>query len=357
MKILLLGDTGNYHATLAKGLRDAGHTVVLATDDPSVDADVKLPHGKGFFAEMLFVHRAKKLKGYDVVQLATPQFLSLAPAKLKKMLEQLKESNGAVFLTSIGEDSAIAANLSSKKPLLAYSHLHGAGPHPWAETKEARNLLRPANVKLAKEIYNSVDGIVAANYENYKVIAATMPDVPLAYGGVPVVTADYASCKAPDFGGVIECAVEAVAKSGDRRGLYAFETMMQIVEVQTDGRAKCVRLPRVTPDELPSAQIVAEDIHTYSPCSLALAAMASGIVPVSGGEEEFYEFIGEDKLRPIININTNHFKDSLHSFAKLLVEPERLARMSAEGREFVRKHNDVAVVTKRFLDFWQAKRR
>lgn len=38
----------------------------------------------------------------------------------------------------------------------------------------------------------------------------------------------------------------------------------------------------------------------------SLAAMARGTVVIGGGEEEYYEFIGETELRPIINVSPEY---------------------------------------------------
>ena len=83
MKILLLGDYSNVHATLASALRTLGHEVTLASDGDSWknyprDVDLKRPSlGKfssiAYYLRLLFTFR--KFKNYDVVQLINPCFL------------------------------------------------------------------------------------------------------------------------------------------------------------------------------------------------------------------------------------------------------------------------------------------
>ena len=53
---------------------------------------------------------------------------------------------------------------------------------------------------------------------------------------------------------------------------------------------------------LAEADVLVDQLYSYTPSMNSLAAMARGTVVIGGGEEEYYEFIGEDTLRPIINV-------------------------------------------------------
>ena len=51
---------------------------------------------------------------------------------------------------------------------------------------------------------------------------------------------------------------------------------------------------------------IRDRFYSYTPSMNSLAAMARGTVVIGGGEEEYYEFIGETELRPIIMIVILH---------------------------------------------------
>lgn len=48
--------------------------------------------------------------------------------------------------------------------------------------------------------------------------------------------------------------------------------------------------------------VMLDQLYSYSPGLNALYAMSKGIVVVGGAEEEHYNLLGEDRLRPIINV-------------------------------------------------------
>ncbi len=78
-----------------------------------------------------------------------------------------------------------------------------------------------------------------------------------------------------------------------------------------------------------------------------LLAMLKGIVCVGGGEPENYEILGEEKLRPIINVQPTEesVRDSLEQLAK---HPERLPQLQSESIAYVRKHHDYVKVARQY---------
>ena len=101
-----------------------------------------------------------------------------------------------------------------------------------------------------------------------------------------------------------------------------------------------------------SCHVVADQLYSYTPSTNALQAMAMGKVVISGGEEEYYKFIGEEVLRPIINADprTENLAEWLEP---LLLDRADLQRRSLQGRKLVEKHNDIRVVADRLLEAWQ----
>mgnify|MGYP002522595883 CR=1 FL=1 len=79
MKILLVGEYSNVHATLAEGLRELGHKVTVISNgdfwkDYPRDIDVSRRVGKVGGISLMFRlwKLLPKMRGYDVVQLINP---------------------------------------------------------------------------------------------------------------------------------------------------------------------------------------------------------------------------------------------------------------------------------------------
>ncbi|MDE6121528.1 MAG: glycosyltransferase family 4 protein, partial [Muribaculaceae bacterium] len=103
---------------------------------------------------------------------------------------------------------------------------------------------------------------------------------------------------------------------------------------------------------LDQADIVVDQLYSYTPATTALLAMARGAVAVTGGEDEFYRFIGEGERRPIFNPDPCDPEGTYSRLRELLDSPEALRRMSEDAPGFVRSHNSGDVVAARFERFW-----
>ena len=89
MRILLLGEYSNVHATLAAALRRLGHEVVLASNGDfwkNYPRDVDLRRTSGHLGGIKLWLKVQsclpRWKGYDVVQLINPMFLELKSERL-----------------------------------------------------------------------------------------------------------------------------------------------------------------------------------------------------------------------------------------------------------------------------------
>ena len=111
MRILLIGEYSNVHATLAEGLRALGQQVTVVSNgdfwkDYPRDIDLSRRPGKwggwAYLAKtMATLH---KLRGYDVVQLINPMFLELKAERIAPIYKYLRKHNKKVFLGAFGMD-------------------------------------------------------------------------------------------------------------------------------------------------------------------------------------------------------------------------------------------------------------
>ena len=104
---------------------------------------------------------------------------------------------------------------------------------------------------------------------------------------------------------------------------------------------------------LEEADVLVDQLYSYTPAMNSLAAMARGTVIIGGGEEEYYEFIGEKELRPIINVRPQQDDYNLEVLREALLTPGRISELSRESVTFVRKHHDYMKVSRQYVEMYE----
>ena len=100
---------------------------------------------------------------------------------------------------------------------------------------------------------------------------------------------------------------------------------------------------------LDKADVLVDQLYSYTPSMNSLAAMARGTVVIGGGEEEYYEFIGEKTLRPIINVRPDvPDEENITAIERALFTDGMLERMAQESIQFVHKYHDYRLVAKQY---------
>ena len=89
MRILLIGEYSNVHATLAEGLRALGQQVTVVSNGDfwkDYPRDIDLSRRPGKWGGLAYLAKTMatlhKLRGYDVVQLINPMFLLLKAERI-----------------------------------------------------------------------------------------------------------------------------------------------------------------------------------------------------------------------------------------------------------------------------------
>ena len=121
-------------------------------------------------------------------------------------------------------------------------------------------------------------------------------------------------------------------------------------------RAEMMKAESVPFDEyrkmIRSSDVLLDQIYSYTPAMNALQAMSQGLVVVSGGEKENYEILGEEELRPIINVQPDE-EDVYRQLEHLVLHPERIPQLKRDSVEYVRRHHDSLKVAERYLEAWK----
>ena len=371
LKILLLGDASNYHRCLAIGLQRLGHEVTVASDGSrwmntgrDIDLSRPLPGKAGGLMLWLKIKRmlGNKLAGYDIVSVNGTCFASLRPARLSAMFDSLLRNNRRVFISALGTDSRYVAACTGDNPPLRYDEWQVNGlpsPHATANRDEIEQWLAPELSALCDKVYAQSAGTVTALYEYDEVCRTFLPADRVAYGGIPIDTKSIGYFGPGSTDGKVRLflgrhADRTIEKGTDR----LLEISKRIVAAHPD--ACTLDIVENVPyaeylDRLHSADIVLDQLYSYTPATNALLAMTMGKTVVSGGEPEYYDFINEHENRPIINAVPDDDDALYRAIEDAVIHPSALAERGAKSREFAIKHNDTEVVARRFIDFWRSK--
>ena len=172
MRILLIGEYSNVHATLAAGLRKLEHEVCVVSDGDSWknyprDIDVSRTQGKmgGIKLMAKLWTLLPKMRDYDVVQLINPMFFELKAERLFFFYRYLRKHNKHVFLGAFGIDYYWVHTCTFDKPLRYSDFNIGAQVRNDADAlREQRDWLGTTKEQLNKLIANDCDGIITGLY-------------------------------------------------------------------------------------------------------------------------------------------------------------------------------------------------
>ena len=360
MKILLIGEYSNVHATLAEGLRALGHHVTVVSDGDgwknySRDIDVSRTPGKlgGILLMARLYMLLSKLRGYDVVQLINPMFFELKAERLFWFYNYLRKHNKKVFLGAFGMDYYWVHECTYKKPL-RYSDFNFGNQ---VRTDEAARIeqddwLNTAKERLNKMIAENCDGIVTGLYEYQVCYQPHFPDK-TQFIPFPIIPIDSINPITS-----INHITIFVGISKNRSAYKGTDIMLKAAE---DVAARYIEQVTLKVAEgVPFAQyekmlnesdVLLDQLYSYTPAMNALLAMSKGIIVVGGGEPENYEIIQETELRPIINVEPT-YESVYQELEKLVLHPERIPELKKQSIEYIKKHHDYVKVAMQYLDFW-----
>ncbi len=366
MKWLFVGDASNMHNTLAAGLRSRGHDCVVVSDGSrwmDTARDVDLTRGKGVSGTVGYVARLlwhmRSWRGYDVVVLCGHHFLSLKPARLRPVLDTLKRNNRLVVLSALGTDIVYYRACHDGVTFRYSDYRLGDKPSPYVGSNEyhaqhQENWQLPSMVRYGEHLLDTIDGAVTALYEYHAAYEAQAPDIPLAYAGIPIETSHYTPHTAYN-GGLVRF---FIGVQRDRTVVKGTDRLLEAARRVVSRRPREAEL--IVAENVPferyvsmmsDCHVLLDQIYSYTPATNALLAMSLGLVAVTGGEPEYYDFIGERELRPIVNVDPTVPDDIDRRLEWIVDHRDELTSMGDCARHFVVRHNDVSVVVERWLNF------
>lgn len=367
-KILLVADYSNFHATLAKGLRKLGCDVTLVSDGGSFmkcerDIDISRRYngklGGLLHASNLYLSTLSKMRGFDIVSFRDPQFLNLRPERIQWFFNRIVSSNKSCFLSYLSTDVKFLDMLEAPDSPIRYSEWFIEGKPNRLLTEERWRWDAWHNrgmKKLNNLFYSKIKGVVTALYEYHCAAEKVFPADKIAYGGIPIDMEDIELQIIGRPKKVRLFMARDIRRKLEKGNDYIETAARNIVSRHPD-KAELVLLENVPRKQyfeiMRSCHVLLDQIYSYTPATMALEAMASGLTTISGAEPDFYDFIGEKENFPIIN--APYELETLEKcIEEVVLHPDRLQENSIKGRAFVEKHNSMEVVAAKFLNFWKA---
>lgn len=360
MKILLLGEYSNVHATLAEGLRMLGHEVTVASNGDfwkNYPRDISLVRRKGKLggiALMLKIYTLlPRFRGFDIVQLINPMFVELKAERIFPIYKYLRRHNKKIILCAFGMDWYWVHTCLNERPLKYSDFNIGSKIRTNKDAiKEQHDWIGTAKEKLNKYIANDCDGIIAGLYEYWicyssefpgkthfipfpmKVESQTQPQA--AQGKLKVfigINKSRNEYKGTDI--MLKAATDLQNKYPDR---------MELIKAESVPYAEYEQL-------MDGSDAILDQLYSYTPSMNSLLAMSKGIICIGGGEEEGYDIINEHTLRPIINVQPT-YQSVYHELEQLLLHPERTDILKRQSVEYVKRHHDYIKVAREYESFY-----
>lgn len=363
MKILFFGDYSNLHACLAGELRRRGHDVTVISDGGrymDTAHDILLDRNPGRLGSVRYLYRLfsliGSLRGYDVVQLINPHFLSLKPNRIRYFFDILRRDNGSVFLTLAGNEYNFVEKCMHTD-MFRFSEFRVGDDSTEFESATHRgamwadSALRP----FSDYVYSRIDGAMSVLPE-YDMAARPILGDRLKFTNIPV-DLSMLPFRPLEVDGKVRFFIGIRKGMEVQKGTLRLWEMVEEIRKEYPGKCEVTHVSNLPLREylerMGESHIVLDQLYSYSPGTNGFQAMALGRVAATGAQLEYYSYIGETR-RPLIALSPLDMEGTRSLLRSLVLDPSPLAGMGREGREIVERDNDVRVVAGKFESHWKA---
>ena len=361
MKILLIGEYSNVHATLARGLKALGHKVTVVSNGDfwkNYPRDISLVREYTTWGGIKYTARLlanlPKMRGYDVVQLINPMFLELKAERIFSVYDYLRKHNGKMFLGAFGMDYYLVHTNTYEKPL-EYSDFN-IGSEVRNNTdavKERNDWLGTTKERLNKYIADDCDGIITGLYEYDICYRPVFPDK-THFIPFPIECPDVKDKF--DVPEKVRIFIGIQKERSEYKGTDIMYAAARDVLAKYPDKMELFKAENVPFDEycrmMDGSDAILDQLYSYTPSMNPLQGMAKGLICIGGGEQGNYDIINEKELRPIINVKPCY--DSVYNeIEQLVLHPGRIPQLKRQSIEYVRKHHDIMKVSKQYENIYR----
>ena len=364
MKILLLGEYSNVHWTLAEGLRSLGHTVTVASNGDfwkGYKNDIALVRkSTGLFDalkySLLVKKQFRKFKDFDIVQIINPMFLEFKAERILPYYKQLRKQNKKLFMAAYGMDHYYV-KACTESGIFPYSELMTDGKFRAIKDNidAVTDWMHSYKAELNRFIATDCNGIVAGLWEYYMSYKDEFPAksclIPF-----PINSASPAERFLQKADGVTRFFIGIQKSRSEFKGTDILLDILLRIEKEFPDLCQVTKVENVPFETyrklMRESDILIDQLYSPTPNMNSLLAMSQGLVVAGGGEEEPYLAIGEERLRPIINLPCN--KEEIYNTLKdIVLNNSRLQELKKQSIEYVEKHHTPTKVAEQYLKFWE----
>lgn len=355
MKILLVGESSLLHNTLKKGLVERGHQVILMSDgndwhDSPRDIDLRrnmTRYGKwsGLMVLGRLLCNLTKICGNDIVQVHNYQFVPLMGWWNKIVFRFLKLTNKCIIKGCYADDPHLFRQQAKGIP--TYSDTYWNGKLQNIEENKERMAFHfmPQFDNCWHYVSWHSDALVACLYEYYLCYDVPAFKDKLYYIPLPIEIPLTDRFLPKGQGKTIKVLVGLQPKREFLKGALKIAHYVEILSKKHPGKILIKYVEGIPYEEycqkIDEADVLVDQFYSYTPSMNSLAAMARGTVVIGGGEEDYYRFIDEKTLRPIINVSPEYTEDkNVEIIENAFFTVGELAKLSYQSIEFVKKYHD-----------------
>lgn len=362
----MLGEASFVHSTLRKGFKALGHDVTLVSagsiwDCPrDIDMSRNMRWGKLSGLEVVWkiVSNIRVFVGNDIVQMNDSHTIPLRLRWNELFFKFLKRFNKRVVRGCWGDDIIVFG--AQERGVLAYSDTHvGTTAINVEQNKERiaeQNL--PEFVSCCRYVNSHVDAFAACLYEYYVYYDIPEYHKRLHYMPLPMEIPAAVDIKVKGKQWPVKVLVGIQKKRDFIKGAGLIATLVERIAAENPDKVVVRRVSDVPYNDycrmLDEADVLVDQLYSYTPSMNSLAAMARGTVIIGGGEEEYYDFIGEKELRPIINVRPLQDEYNMNVLREALLTPGRISLLSRQSVAFVRKHHDYMAVSRQYINMYES---
>lgn len=355
MKILLLGEASYLHNTLKKGLLERGHQVVLVSDgnnwhNSPRDIDLRRNMNRwgklsGLMVLWKILTHLSTFCGNDIVQIHNYQFVPLMPFWNKWIFKFLKVTNHKVVKGCWGDDPQIFKMQAKGIPAYSDTFWNGQLQNIEANKKRIAEQMMPSFKECWYYTSIHADALVPCLYEYYLCYHIPVFQSKLHYISLPMEIPFEDKLAIKENENIIKVLVGLQPKREFLKGALKIAQFVETVAKKHPNKIEINYVQGVPYEEycrmIAESDVIVDQFYSYTPSMNSLAAMARGTVVIGGGEEEYYQFIGEPKLRPIINVSPEYPDEKNVSIIEnALFIDGNLTELSRQSIAFVKKYHD-----------------
>lgn len=353
MNILLLGEYSGFYKDLKAGFIQLGHNVLHASGGDgwkNIDRDVDWSLGfkgkTGYYATALYSPlwlSRLDIEAFDIILVCHPYVFSpLVPSPLFGQI--YKKFEGRFFLSVAGDDYRTFIGATSK---LEYTWFPGL----IEDTKGRNNFLRASRIRQNERVVSMALGYIPVMYEyslGYVDLNKPIKTIPL-----PADVSKYQYSENLVKGKVVF--QHGISRPG-------FKGTKMIVEALHELKKRYPSdVELVIPENLPFAKyfetlrvanVVVDQVNSYSYGMNAIISMALGKCVLSGAESIALNALGE-RYSPIINILPNT-KQIFNCLSEVLEKKESLGELGEYSRNYAERVHASEHVATKYLEFFNS---